>query len=244
MEERPSPATGFWRRLAENAGGSLIGFVISAAGSALIGPAWAKLKSIPLAKGFYVSALLFGVYLLGLGVYLTVRRLRQQGTKVSTKAPAAQDLPQKLTVRILDAIAGDESVFVESQGDLGIYLRVRVVNRTLPAVTVTMWKLDLFHGDEHWRIGFEQKLFGNPEFRRLGTGKDDMKKESVGQAFEKSPIDAGASPEGWLKFGVPSTLLHHVFGATVHLRALDDGGNTSSCTLPPGEWLSPVQLKP
>jgi hypothetical protein len=71
----------------------------------------------------------------------------------------------------------------------------------LRSVTVTMWKLNLFHGDDHWKTGFEQKLFGNPKLRRLGIARDDMKKESVGQAFEKSPIDAGASPEGWLRSG-------------------------------------------
>ncbi len=243
--EKPSPAApGPWRRLAENVAGNVIWNVIRIiAGSLIVGGAGAKLLKAPLAEGLYASAVLFGVYLLGSGAYLSVRRLKQ-GTDVSPKTPAETEPPQKLTLRILDAIAGGESVYIGNQGDVGIYLRVRVVNRAEPAVTVATWELDLFHGEEHWKTAFAQNLVTGPEFRRLRRGTGETNNESVGRAFEKKPIDAGASPEGWIKFDVEGVLLHYIFGATFVLRAVDDLENTSSCKMAPGEWLAPVQLNP
>lgn len=243
MEKPSSAALGPWRRLAESAAASVIGNVIYLAGSLIVGSAGAKLLKAPLAKGLYVSAVLFGIYLLGLGAYLTIRTLKL-GTRVGPAGSAEAEPPQKLTLRVLDAIAGDESVYSGSQGDVGIYLRVRVVNRTPPAVTVNTWKLDLFHGEEHWRIAFAQNPMAGPEFRRLRRGTSETNKETVGRGFEKKPIDAGASPEGWLRFTVEGVLLHYIFGATFLLRAIDELGNTSSCQMAPGEWLAPVQLNP
>ncbi|MGH9433187.1 MAG: hypothetical protein ACRD3T_16780 [Terriglobia bacterium] len=243
MEKPSSAALGPWRRFAEGIASSVIGAVIcSLAGSLIAGSAGAELVKAPLAKGLYASAVLFGIYLLGSGGYLSFRRLKR-GTEVSPRTPEAEP-PQKLAIRILDAIAGDESIYIGSPGDAGIYLRVRAVNRTLPAVTVGTWKLDLFRGEEHWKIAFAQTLVTGPGFRRLRLGPSETNKESVGRGFEEKPIDAGASPEGWLRFAVEGVLLQYIFGATFLLRAVDDLGNTSSCKMAPGEWLAPVQLNP
>jgi hypothetical protein len=162
-------------------------------------------------------------------------------------APMLTSSP-KLTIRVVDAVATTRLLTVFSQPETFVMLRLRVVNTRQPAVTVKTWNLELKKPDgSDWVRAYEWRPQGNVSFKRpIPMMGKEPEEESIGCQFRERtstvPLDVGAAEEGWAVFRVTHPTLCHLFTATFVITATDDLNEESTRTLPPGEWLTPVEL--
>lgn len=174
-----------------------------------------------------------------------------QAVGISAREAAFRGVPSapRLSLSVQDAIAGDG---LNHQYPLSyevvVFLKVRIVNRTSPSITVKRWELKLTHKGNYWKTAYckpiQQPIFFKrlPE-RPLGFGPpptvECIDSPGLDVKTSKSGLAVGVAEEGWLGFYVPSVRLHHVFGATFNLTAIDDLDAESPLEQAPGEWLIP-----
>jgi hypothetical protein len=162
-------------------------------------------------------------------------------------APLPTSLP-KLTIRVVDAVATTRLLTSFSQPETFVMMRLRVVNTRQPAVTVKTWNLELKKPDgSDWVRAYEWRPQGKVSFKRpMPMMGKEPEEESIGCQFRERtstvPLDLGVAEEGWAVFRVTHPTLCHLFTATFVITAIDDLNEESTKRLPPGEWLTPVEL--
>lgn len=131
-----------------------------------------------------------------------------------------------LTIRITQGVFYDQS---NAPNTLVLLLNVRVDG---PPAAVHDWRLELRHGEKHWKTAWVQKVKG---------GVTDYSVPPVDlEVVDVQIIPPEVPSAGWLLFIIPSIGpegFHHIFGATFVLTAVEDDSTESSMLKPPGEWL-------
>jgi hypothetical protein len=193
--------------------------------------------------------------LIALGIWLwsTNESTRLAKTKqASTLGPLlpVPDVPRmdKITVEILEGFVAERMMNAFSFPEPWILLRVRLVNRNDPSVTIKNWELDLkdHSGITKWSA-HKNDIPDNSTYTSLMSWPESSRKEeAIGTRVDKrlstTPLSLGCGEEGWLLFRTFQCSMCYVFGKTFQLTVTDALDNRSQGVVYPGEWLKPARF--
>lgn len=181
-----------------------------------------------------------------------------QETKTIQQSPALQATShpiarqKNLTFRLIDAVAGvsPEPNLMSSSPNIEICLHLRLINQADPPMIIRFWKLELLDSNLSFlATAYKQILRTDMTFTKITLGlvgdrRTERFDKDLGEMASSIPMDELVPFDGWLRFTLSGILLHHVFGATFALTAVDanDKDYPWTYTIPPGTWLKPAEF--